>query len=112
MEITDAGSFCNSLAPVLGIVGWVILGIKIVVPIILIVVGMIDLAKAVTQNDEKKVKEAQQLLVKKAISAVLVFLVATIVGVLMILVGSDEYKNCTTCLNKPWACRLKGDLVR
>ena len=106
MEITDAGSFCNSLAPVLGIVGWVILGIKIVVPIILIVVGMIDLAKAVTQNDEKKVKEAQQLLVKKAISAVLVFLVATIVGVLMMLVGNNDYKKCTNCLNSPWDCPL------
>ena len=58
-------TFCNDLAPVLGVVGWVILGIKIAVPIILIVVGMIDLAKAVTQNDEKEVKKAEKILKKE-----------------------------------------------
>lgn len=103
-------TFCNDLAPVLGVVGWVILGIKIAVPIILIVVGMIDLAKAVTQNDEKEVKKAQQLLVKKAISAALVFLVATIVGVIMMIVNGKQYQDCTTCLNTPWSCKVDNKI--
>lgn len=102
--VGSAAQLCEDMAPVLRIVGIVILGIKIVVPIILIIVGMIDLAKAVTEKSEDNIKKAQQALIKKAITAVLVFLVATIVGVLMTLVGQEDYKNCTTCLNHPFSC--------
>lgn len=109
--INSAAQLCSDMAPVLRIVGIVILGIKIVVPIILIIVGMIDLAKAVTEKSEDNIKKAQQALIKKAITAVLVFLVATIVGVLMTLVGQEDYKSCTTCLNHPFNCSSSyGDL--
>ena len=74
----------------------------IVVPIILIIVGMLDLAKAVNSKSEDDVKKAQQALVKKAIAAVLVFLVVTIVSLLMGLVNSSEYKTCMKCVNHPF----------
>lgn len=95
-------NLCGELAPALRLVGIVILGVKIVVPIILIVVGMIDLAKAVTEKSDDKIKAAQNSLIKKAIVAVLVFLVVTIVGVLMTLVGQNDYKECTGCLVSPF----------
>lgn len=97
-------SICGSLGPVLRIVGILIWGIKVVVPIILIVVGMMDLAKAVTEKSDDKIKEAQNKLIKKAIAAVLVFLVITIVGVLMTLIGDDSYKKCVKCINSPFEC--------
>ena len=56
--------------------------IKIFVPIILIVFGMIDLSKAVMSNDEKEMKGAQTKLIKRAIYAVVVFLVISIVQLL------------------------------
>ena len=110
MLLVTSEQFCDELAPVLGVVGWVIFGIKVAVPIILIVVGMIDLAKAVVAKDEKDVKGAQQLLVKRAISAAIVFLVATLVGVIMMLVNGEEYKKCTGCLNRPWQCKVDSDI--
>ena len=64
--------------------------------------GMLDLAKAVGEKDEAKVKEAQQNLVKRAIAAVLVFLVATLVSIVMGLVGGTEYKACMDCVNHPF----------
>ncbi len=103
--------FCTDINPVLRIIGYVIFGIKIAAPIILIVVGMIDLAKAVTLNKDEEVKKAQNLLIKKAIAGVLVFLVITIVGLLMKLVGGDQYKSCNTCLNSPWNCKLPNSGV-
>lgn len=112
MDITSLITFaenvdlCGELKPVLRLVGYVVLAIKIVVPIILIVVGMMDLAKAVTEKKEDDIKKAQQGLVSKAIAAVLVFLVITIVGVLMSLVGSEKYQDCMQCINSPGDCPL------
>jgi uncharacterized membrane protein len=95
---------CDGLSPVLRIVGIVVWGIRVVVPIILIVVGMIDLAKAVTEKSEEKIKEAQQKLVKRAIAAVLVFLVVSLVTVVMSIVGNKDYEACMDCIESPWSC--------
>ena len=108
----DAGfNLCDSAKPLLGLVGYVILGIKIVVPIILIVMGMLDLAKAVTEKKEDKIKEAQMLLVKKAIAAVLVFLVVTVVSIVMTLINAKSWEACKTCLLHPTysECRFNAD---
>lgn len=99
---------CGDLGPVLRIVGIVIWGIKVVVPIILIVVGMMDLAKAVTEKSDDKIKEAQNKLIKKAIAAVLVFLVITIVGLLMKLIGDNSYQDCVACINHPFSQSCKA----
>ena len=53
--------------------------IKIAVPIGLIIYGMIDLGKAVMASDEKKIKEAQGIFIKRIIAAVLVFFIVAIV---------------------------------
>ena len=105
MYILDAGEVCSGLAPVLRIVGIVVWGIKVGVPIILIVVGMIDLARAVTEKSDDKIKEAQNKLIKRAIAAVLVFLVVSFVGILMELIGASDYQDCMKCINKPFSCR-------
>lgn len=107
--LADVGTLCNGLEPILRLVGFVVLGIKIGVPIILIVIGMADLAGAVTQKDESKIKEAQKKLVSRAVAAVMVFLVVTIVGVLMGLVGTDTYKGCMKCINNPTDCKQISD---
>lgn len=77
--------------------------IKIAVPIMLIIFGMLDLAKAVVSNDEKEMKGAQTKLMKRAIYAVLVFLVISIVqllfGALATTGGTDKatISGCITC---------------
>lgn len=53
--------------------------IQWVIPVILIVLGMMDLGKAVTSNDEKQMKEAQKTLIKRVIYAVLVLFIVAIV---------------------------------
>ena len=68
--------------------------IQIVVPIILIIVGAFDLAKAVMGSDEKEIKAATQKLIKRAIAAVSVFFISTAVRVVMHYVTSS-YKTQT-----------------
>ena len=72
--------------------------IQIVVPIILIIVGAFDLAKAVMGSDEKEIKAATQKLIKRAIAAVSVFFISTAVRVVMHYI-SETYKNQPTDSN-------------
>ena len=109
LTTVKADTLCEELEPVLRIVGIAIFIIKVIVPIMLIIVGMLDMAKAVTEKDENKIKDAQHKLIKKAIAAVLVFLIVTIVGVLMNLIGAEDYKKCTTCITNPWGCKATDD---
>ena len=64
--------------------------IQIVVPIILIIVGAFDLAKAVMGSDEKEIKAATQKLIKRAIAAVSVFFISTAVQVIMHYVANSR----------------------
>lgn len=81
--------------------------IQIGIPIILIIMGSIDLGKAVLSSDDKEIKGATSKLIKRAIAAVAVFFVATVVSLLMGMFGNsdsgiktdtdDEAGNWTEC---------------
>ena len=75
--------------------------IQWVIPVVLIVLGMIDLGKAVTSNDEKQMKEAQKTLIKRVIYAVLVlFIVAIVRFVFSALAPDNKSKsNVSGCIN-------------
>ena len=51
--------------------------IRIAVPIILILVGMFDMGRAITLQKEDEIKKAQQLLVRKAVAAAIVFIIVS-----------------------------------
>lgn len=80
-------------------VSTIILLIKIAVPILLIIFGMLDLGKAVVASKEDEIKKGQGLFIKRAISAVIVFFVIQIVQILVRFIsGSDEsVANCFNC---------------
>lgn len=99
---TSSAEMCTTLAPVWTIFGYVIFGIKVVVPLLLIIFGMITMAKAVMGKDEKEIKSAQNLLIKRLIAAALVYLVITIVGIVVNLVADETWKNCADCAFHPF----------
>lgn len=73
--------------------------IQIGIPILLIIMGSIDLGKAVLSSDDKEIKGATGKLIKRAIAAVAVFFVATIVSLLMNMFstsGADKNSNVST----------------
>ena len=74
--------------------------IQWVIPVVLIVLGMIDLGKAVTSNDEKQMKEAQKTLIKRVIYAVLVlFIVAIVRFVFSALAPGNTNTTISGCIN-------------
>lgn len=101
--LTAAELSCSepAMVSIMTLIGWVVTGIKIVVPIILVVVGMIDMAKAVAEKSEDNIKKAQKALITKAITAVVVFLIPTLVTLLMTVLGTDEWKPCFDCVKSP-----------
>ena len=85
----------NGLFPVL----------QIGIPIILVVLGTLDLGKAVISSDDKAVKEAQSKLIKRCIYAILVFFIVTLLNLLFTMIGNiagDDapgLKNWSACWN-------------
>ena len=74
------------------------------IPIILIVLGTIDLGKAVISSDEKQVKEAQGKLVKRLIYAVLVFFIVFIVNFVFSMVAQFTEGDVTDGMNSWQEC--------
>ena len=56
---------------------------RVIVPVIIIVLGSIDLFKAVIAGKEDEMKKAQKTLVKRVIIGVLVFLVPVLIDVII-----------------------------
>lgn len=79
---------------VISLVKFVLNVIRFVVPIVLIVLGTIDLFKAITSQKDEEIKKKQSALVKRIIAGVIVFLVPTIISLLMSWVGNDGWQNC------------------
>lgn len=76
--------------------------LQIGVPILLIVMGSIDLGKAVLSSDDKEIKGATGKLIKRAIAAVAMFFVTTIVSLLMGLFAKTDVNEDTTSWQDCW----------
>ena len=76
MECTD------DIQTVFSVVKWVVKWICIAIPIILIVLVILDLAKVVTAGniDDKMKKEVSQKVVTRVIYSIIIFLVPTLVN--------------------------------
>ncbi len=92
----EVSSACRSLGPLIRLIKYGIIPIiQIGVPILLILYGMFDLAKAVIASKEEEIKNATKLLTKRAIYAVAVFLVVTLVTAVFGLLSSTANENIT-----------------
>ena len=68
--------------------------LQILIPIGLIVWGTLDFGKAVIEGDEKKMKEKRKPFIQRVISAVIVFLIPWLIGVILSNVGRADWKDC------------------
>lgn len=74
--------------------------IKIGVPVILIIFGMMDLGRAVMAQKEDEIKKGQQTFIKRAVAAIMVFLVVSIVQLIFgLLVSSGSKDNPMQCVS-------------
>ncbi len=89
------------------VVSTVVMIIKIVVPILLIIFGMLDLAKAVIASKEDEIKKAQMTFVKRLIAAVIVFFVVSLVQIVIRFVAGGDEDSVMGCFN----CFVNGNVT-
>ncbi len=75
----------------------VILIIQVLVPIIIIILGMLDLGKAVVAQKEDEIKKGWQTFFKRLLVGIAVFLVIVFVKFIIGLVAEDNEINCIDC---------------
>lgn len=73
--------------------------VRIIVPILLILLGTLDIGKAVIASREEEMRKAQTTFIKRAIAAICVFLVPIFVNIVMSLADivwqGKDYSYCT-----------------
>ena len=89
------------------VVSTIVMIVKIVVPILLIIFGMLDLAKAVIASKEDEIKKAQMTFVKRLIAAVRVFFVVSLVQVVIRFVAGGDEDSVMGCFN----CFVNGSVT-
>lgn len=102
---------CKSISALINLLrGGIWPVIQFVIPLIIIILGAVDLGKAVAGGDEKKTKEAQGTFVRRVIYGVAIFFVPLIVSLIFQMVGGEEvtdekgnrimtFYNCWECYN-------------
>lgn len=98
------------------IVGYIILICKILVPVILIIMGSIDFAKAALSGDDNSTKGAAVKFGMRILTGLVIFFIPTILDFFLSLVsGTSEvvgsFQNCTNCVlnpNNKGKCNPKG----
>ena len=76
----------------------IIVVIKIAVPVLLVIFGMLDLFKGIMAQKEDEIKKGQQMFIKRLITAAIVFFVISIVQLLVSFVAGDEgIMTCASC---------------
>lgn len=107
---------CCNMQPFLKVINVLFTLVMISIPIILIVLGTVDMFKAITANDDKQIKEARGSLIKRVIYAVLIFLVPFIVRLVLQFTEEVFLTNDNSGLDSPtswvscWNSTMKGTI--
>lgn len=97
LENSICGAIDNNFAE---LIHTIITIIKYGVPILLIIFGMLDLAKGVIASKEDEIKKGQQMFIKRIIPAIIVFFVVAIV---QLVIGLADDKNDSS-KSEAWEC--------
>ena len=73
--------------------------IQIAVPVILVVMGSMDLFKGITAQKEDEIKKGQQLFIKRLIAGALIFFVVVIAKLLISVVADTSSENIIECID-------------
>lgn len=101
--MTSIASLCGpkattGLNSVWALVGTVFQLLLIGIPVILVLFGLMDLAKAVMAGKDDEIKNAQKMLIKRIIYTVLAFLlviiIKTVLGLLADATGAGAVATC------------------
>lgn len=104
----------NSIRSVMRLFGYILLVVRIAVPLIIIGFGTLDLAKAVIDKDDKSLTKQMKQLGIRVLAGLIVFFVPNIVALIfsmsdkLNILDDSQYKTCANCLLKPNSCDVNS----
>lgn len=106
MEKVSCGNVTNIPKKIPDLTSDIVTIFQIAVPIILIIMGSIDLLKGVMAQKEDEIKKGQHMLIKRLITAAIIFFVVVIVKfVISIVADSTNTANMVECID----CFISGN---
>lgn len=89
----DTMQMCCNMRPFLNILRYVIVIIQFSVPLLLIILGTLDMFKAMTKGDEKENKKIIDTFVKRLIYGVVIFIVPFLVRLVFRVLNDNILNN-------------------
>lgn len=94
----DLTNFCANSHKILGLVGWALTIFKIAIPLIIIIIGLVDLGKAAVSSKPEEIKKSVTSLLWRLVGGIAIFFIPTIV--LMIFGWTTNLGSETGALGK------------
>lgn len=106
------GTFCSDTHEILSLVGWALTIFKIVIPLIIIALGLVDLGKAAISSKPEEIKKSVTSLVWRLVGGIAIFFIPTIIMLVFGFVsgfatvqdsiGKANWNVCYKCITAPW----------
>ncbi len=98
--LADVSSICSALEGngIVNLTSTAYTIVKVVVPLLLIVWGMLDFGQAVIAGKEDEIKAKQKLFIRRIIAAIMVFLVLAIVDLVIGVVTPTDSESIMGCV--------------
>lgn len=95
-----ASNFCEDVQPTLRIIYYVIIVIKILVPLGIIFMGSFDFYNAVTGGNADNLQKEAIILGKRCLIGLIIFFAPTLINIVINAADPNpgDYKKCTDCI--------------
>ena len=106
MILENSVDFCAGTQEIWNFVGKIVLVLKILIPVIIIILGIVDLGKAVIASKEEDIKKATNILIQRIIIGIVIFFVPAIVNAIFGLLDGytkearNDAKICIDCITR------------
>ena len=107
--------FCMRSSSTWQLIGYALFALKVLIPVVIIIYGVIDLVKALTASKDDAINSASKSILIRVIVGITIFFVPTIVRTVLRLVNDAvPYLNkaaaCEECLLGPLGDKCKGSI--
>ena len=112
------GEICSQLAGPLKLVGYVLWIFKVAIPVIIVIMGIMDLGKAVTASKDDEIKKAMKQLMIRLVAGLLIFFIPTLIMFVFRLitdfndvVDETQFEICEACILRPNSNKCATDEI-
>lgn len=97
----DTTSICNAIEPELAnFIHNIITVLKILVPVLLVIFGMLDFGKGIIASKEDEIRKGQGVFIKRLVAALFVFLMISFSQLIVGIVDRETEGEIWSCANK------------